>query len=417
MARLIRNGEPSSWRAAGLVMGCVVAAVILMPRGVVAQQPVAISVGGNIAAAAAIEAYWTPERMQKAIPRDVRAVAPAPGTEVPAILEKRSFPDFVPGYAPGSPPGGGGAAGQAMTVPDAAMQTSPPFSPPSSPTDVGNYAPFQRWTWISNYLLYPISTIGKLFFTLGAGDFVCSASVVHRNTIATAGHCVADGNGNGASNFLFCPSYFRGTGSGSPHPSLGCWGGVLAFTSGNWFVNGAVDRDYACIVTSPSNSTTGSPVGNVTGWTGRAWNFPSRQATFSLGYPAAPPFPGYHIIAVVSTEWYEQDMYASDGQVSKYIGNDMTGGSSGGPWWLNMVHPNNAFEYPDTDGSSLTDPAQGNCCPWINGVNSHKRCNQAGCPPGSVFTQEMGSPQFDNTAADGDESEDVFADCFNNGGS
>ncbi len=60
------------------------------------------------------------------------------------------------------------------------------------------------------------------------------------------------------------------------------------------------------------------------------------------------------------------------------------------------------------------------CCPLINvinGVNSHKRCTQSGCPSGSVFTKEMGSPQFRNTTGDNNESEDVFAVCFTNGGS
>jgi hypothetical protein len=87
-------------------------------------------------------------------------------------------------------------------------------------------------------------------------------------------------------------------------------------------------------------------------------------------------------------------------------------------WWLHLAHPNTAFEYPDTDGTTITDPSQGIwCCPAINGVNSHKRCNASGCPAGSVFTQEMGSPPFRDTAADGDESEDLFAFCFANGGS
>jgi hypothetical protein len=100
-------------------------------------------------------------------------------------------------------------------------------------------------------------------------------------------------------------------------------------------------------------------------------------------------------------------------QKSKYIGCDMTGGSSGGPWWINMVY--GATEFPDTDGSNITDPSQGTAVPLINGINSHKRCSKAGCAAG-IFTQEMGSPPFRNTTGDANESEDVFAKCFNNGG-
>lgn len=82
------------------------------------------------------------------------------------------------------------------------------------------------------------------------------------------------------------------------------------------------------------------------------------------------------------------------GPVSKYIGNDMTGGPSGGPWWLNVGH--HTLEYADTDGLCDTDPFQAaaNVFPLINGVNSNKRCNVGGCPAGYLFTQEMGSPQF-----------------------
>ncbi|MGH2400759.1 MAG: trypsin-like serine peptidase, partial [bacterium] len=130
--------------------------------------------------------------------------------------------------------------------------------------------------------------------------------------------------------------------------------------------------------------------------------------------PQGAPFAGNRLISTVSTEWYQLNRNASEPQLSKYIGNDMTGGSSGGPWWINHTHSN--VEIADTDGSALTDPAQGNTAPWINGVNSHKRCTTGGCPAGTVFTQEMGSPQFRNTVGDINESEDVFAACFNNGG-
>ena len=115
-----------------------------------------------------------------------------------------------------------------------------------------------------------------------------------------------------------------------------------------------------------------------------------------------------------STEWYEVDQ-GSDGQVSKYIGSDQTGGSSGGPWWLNLKHPT-AEVAGTTDNSDVTDPGQGQPSPWINGVNSHKRCTTGGCPAGTVFLEEQGSPQFRDTPGDNNESEDVFAVCFANGG-
>jgi V8-like Glu-specific endopeptidase len=212
--------------------------------------------------------------------------------------------------------------------------------------------------------------VGKLFFTQRGQNFVCSASVIHRSTLATTGHCVHDGS-NGAAgwstNVLFCPSLNPG---GSPR---GCWAGVTLATSAQWFSSANIDRDYGCIVTSTAGSTINNRVGNVTGWSGRAWTWPSRQATFAWGYPAAAPFSGNRIITAASTEWYQLNRNASESQLSKCIGNDITGGSSGGPWWINMVYSN--AEHVDTDGSNLTDSFQGNIAPLLNGVNSHKRCN------------------------------------------
>lgn len=376
--------------------------------------------------AQAIMDYWTPERMRQALPKPFPA-ALATGAEAKSHEAAELSPDEVPGLAPGWRPGLRRQPGpderieissddplyQVLTGGDQ-LQTAPPFSPPSSPTDFGNYAPFNRFTWQqANNTVYPISTVGKLFFTQRGQNFVCSASVIQRSTLATAGHCVHDGSNSNAgwsTNVLFCPSHNP---SGNPR---GCWAATFLATSFQWFSSGNPDRDYGCIVTATTGTTIANRVGDVTGWLGRAWNWPTRQSTFAWGYPTASPFPGNRLITVVSTEWSQLNRNTSEGQLSKYIGSDMTGSSSGGPWWINHTH--SYTEFADTDGSSLTDPGQasGNCCPWINGVNSHKRCSQAGCPAGSVFTQEMGSPQFRNTSSDNNESEDVFALCFANGG-
>ena len=101
-------------------------------------------------------------------------------------------------------------------------------------------------------------------------------------------------------------------------------------------------------------------------------------------------------------------------QISKVIGSDLTGGSSGGPWILGLA--NDDLERPDSDGAKATDPGNN----WLNGVNSHKRCRTT-CqsPPtnnSGVFWQEMTSPPFRRTTVDRQESEDVFRACFAEGG-
>lgn len=403
----------------------LLAAVILATQGISAQQqqgPVMSRPSlGEEAQALAILAYWTPERMRAAVPKPFPP-AVARGTEVSVNVPVAFGPGEGPGYAPGWRVGGGAQPTASAKVqigrddPQALagfeqVQTTPPFVPPATPTDFVNYAPFQRFTWQqSNNLVYPLSTVGKLFFTQRGVNFVCSASVIQRSALATAGHCVHDGTNSSlgfSTNVLFCPSLNP---SGSPR---GCWPGIRLVTSRQWFASANIDRDYGCIVTRTFGTTINNRIGNVTGWLGRSWNFPSRQSTFALGYPAGPPFTGNRLVAVVSTEWYQLNRNTSEAQLSKYMGNDLTGGSSGGPWWLSHTHAN--VEFADTDGSGITDPGQGGT-PLLNGVNSHKRCTAAGCPAGTVFTQEMGSPQFRSTTADINESEDVFAVCFANGG-
>lgn len=361
--------------------------------------------------AAEIVAYWTSERMAAAIPMPIPAEAD-PNAGLPQLDGEASVADGPPGFAPGwdalsglAQPG----ADAAFSLEEFTAQLEQPQhgAKPTNPKD-GPYGPFQRMTHARRFTAYPSSPIGKLFFSLGTSNFVCSASVIQKNTVVTAGHCNY-GNGAFATNRMFCPSY----NNNGVNPERGCWGVVNSKTSAGWVQNGDPDYDYACLIMATSGTVWGTSIGNVTGWFGRAWNFSYQQAEKSFGYPQASPFNGRVIVEVAGTGWYEHD-FRSGGQVSKLMGNDMTGGSSGGPWILGFNHP--TAEFPDTDGSIATDPG-GN---WVNGVNSHKRCSgNCSSPPTTttgVFWQEMSSPPFRNTANDNDESEDNFAVCFNNGG-
>ncbi len=379
--------------------------------------------------------YWTPERMRNAIPTplsvpsEVTPAGGAPSSEL-MTLPKDLAPGYAPGWAPDSGPQPDPRVGFDIAVdetPGSALpsvaavppRTRTPISPPSSPTDYANYAPFNRWTHFGNgndtdYLTYPISVIGKLFYRRAGLNWECSASVIGRNTIATAAHCLHPGDNNQASwssGLVFCPSYYKGgpSGTGSPHPDRGCWTWTgYASVPTPWFANSSTDHDIACFVTQTRGTVHNDSVGNITGWSGRAWNGNGDKQIFAYGYPAAPPFPGYHIIVSASVEWYEIDWDANAAHKSKYIGSDMTAGASGGPWWLGIRNPNCSIEYADVDGSDATDWFQGNCStPVIFGVNSHRRLG---------YTSEMGSPPFLDMPNTGADSESIFADCFNNGG-
>jgi V8-like Glu-specific endopeptidase len=355
--------------------------------------------------AAATSAYWTAARMRSAVPLDIGHYARGPVATQSAVSAPAGAPGFVSGWRPGSGPQPSPFASTSGGF-DQTL-TTPPFAAPGFPTDFINYAPFQRFTWGGSLFTFPIGTVGKLFFRQGTGNFVCSASVIGRSTLATAGHCVSNGAGSFSTNVRFCPSW-EPDGTDSVR---GCWNGVSMTTTTRWHTLSDIDRDVGCIVTATTGSRVANKIGNVTGILGRAFNWPTRQATWALGYPQGAPFNGNRLTVATSTEWYQLNRNAGDPQLSKYIGSDMTGGSSGGPWWLNQRSLINGGEAPAVDNSTLTDPGHPGG-PFINGVNSHRRCSQAGCPAASLFVDEMGSPQFRNTAGDNAESEDVFAVCL-----
>jgi hypothetical protein len=347
----------------------------------------------RVGTAAQTMAYWTPERMAAAEPYPMPVVDASLGEQ---STEFTATPVGEPGFVNGTLPvryGGSSTESEAAWVGDEPQWGGPP----------GNWqtsypGPFQRWTWFGAYLTYPTSTIGKLFFTQNAVNYVCSASVINaggpqHDVIATAGHCVSDGAGSWSYNLLFCPSYNKA----GVNPARGCWPYVSAMTFAAWYYVGNIEADVGCMVAANTGTIINDHVGNVTGTLGRAWNWGWDEPEFSFGYPAASPFPGYHIIAVAGPEWYTVDWQGLDWDGSplidsKYMGNDMTGGCSGGPWILGWGHK--TYEYPDTDGSNATDPlpqGQG----WLNGVNSHKII-----VGGVTRTQEMGSAQFTNTHPD-----------------
>uniref|UniRef100_UPI003556B1F2 trypsin-like serine peptidase n=1 Tax=Sphaerisporangium perillae TaxID=2935860 RepID=UPI003556B1F2 len=89
-------------------------------------------------------------------------------------------------------------------------------------------------------------TIGKVFFTIGADEFWCSASSVqskYHNLVATAGHCVFDeGVQNSAiDNWVFIPGYYQGK---SP---WGIYVGKAAYVHYDFGVYEDYDSDYAFV--------------------------------------------------------------------------------------------------------------------------------------------------------------------------
>jgi V8-like Glu-specific endopeptidase len=92
-------------------------------------------------------------------------------------------------------------------------------------------------------------------------------------------------------------------------------------------------------------------VGNL----GTIWNIPMNQHFHAMGYPSAAPFNGLTLQIVTAA------FGATDGTLNFGIGNDLTPGSSGGPWIykfrsLNRVNGLNSYKYTTVQPLAMYTP-------------------------------------------------------------
>ncbi|GAA2574797.1 hypothetical protein SMC26_44920 [Actinomadura fulvescens] len=174
--------------------------------------------------------------------------------------------------------------------------------------------------WTSKGLV--ARTTGKVFFSLGGRDFLCSASTVrsaNRDLVVTAGHCVKAGRGAWAENWIFVPGYRDGT---SPY------GGFTArrmFTPDAWSQGGDGDYDVAMVAVAPSE---GRHVLDVTGGQRIAFGGPDGRRTLAFGYPSSGAYDGERL-AYCGGHPTGDPRRETTGQGLRC---DLTRGASGGPW-------------------------------------------------------------------------------------
>jgi len=168
--------------------------------------------------------------------------------------------------------------------------------------------------------------------TIDGGNYVCSGTAVAAsagvNLVWTAGHCVTDGTGHEATNLLFVPGYYRGA-----EPN-GRWAFTVLDSTPGWEAQGAdrfrYDVGAARVVNAANTDATfAGTIGT------RAITFglaPTTSTRFvSYGYPAAGKFTGSQQYACASPlrRWDTRALLDP-----MQISCDMTGGSSGGGWFL-----------------------------------------------------------------------------------
>jgi V8-like Glu-specific endopeptidase len=171
-------------------------------------------------------------------------------------------------------------------------------------------------------LPYP-SAHGKVFFTNGGVNYVCSGTAVsslNQSVVWTAGHCVNEGPGGFFSNFLFVPAYRDG---GAP---LGKFAATTLLTPSGWQQSGewGVDLGAAVVGSNAAGQTLAQAVDERV----LAFNTPRVQGYKLYGYPAAKKFSGQRM-RVCNTSWLLDDSALPP---TMGVACDMTGGSSGGGW-------------------------------------------------------------------------------------
>lgn len=178
---------------------------------------------------------------------------------------------------------------------------------------------------------YPYRTVGTLFFSINGAPYLCSASVIQRRVVVTAGHCVHSGNlATGFySDFVFVPAYRDGA------APFRAWNWRFVTTTYTWATgNGEVPNaaDYAMIEFDDQPIHNHGPavkLGHVTGWLGWQTNSLLTNHTSKLGYPCN--LDDCQKMQNITSNSFE----ATEPNNVEY-GSDARGGSSGGPWVQNF---------------------------------------------------------------------------------
>lgn len=275
-------------RLAVVVLAAVAALVPSTPAGAAAAPAMPSPVPHTVSVhrpAVDVRAYWTPRRMATARPAEL-----AVGSGV-----RFARPSTLDGYL---------------------RRLAPGRAAPSTP------GPGTEWTGAGAV----VRTTGKVFFSLGTDDYVCSGSAVDspdRSTVLTAGHCVVDPeSGITATNWVFVPGYSGGT---APY---GLFAAAHLVTTTGWATMEDFDVDLGFADVAPNAA--GAGLGDAVGGQKIAFGTPRGRDTYAFGYPAVSPWTGQRLVACSGRVVQDTTPAPSTDQG---LACTMTPGSSGGPWF------------------------------------------------------------------------------------
>lgn len=284
-------------------LGAPILVLALLPGPAAAAPPFDAAAAHR----AQVIAYWTPERMRAATPRDF-VFDPARGI-VPAAKVKP-------------------------------QPTDPTFTTGAS--------------WTAGGIM--LTATGKVYFEMDGSGWICSGSIVRDSNstqaiVLTAGHCAVGNDGVFATNWMFIPAFDTAPTYTCANTVWGCWVASALYVDSEFAYAGsfnttAVRHDWAFAVVG-AGSKDGSqldaavrgdlPIQYRQDFAGKALS--------AFGYPAGSPYTGSDLVYCRGT--VGTDRYTSNTTWS--LPCKMTGGSSGGPW----VQATDTAHYTDAVLSSL----------------------------------------------------------------
>ncbi|MEV6653501.1 peptidase [Streptomyces sp. NPDC051219] len=277
-----------------IAVGILLAAGALLTTGLqataagAATVPAPAATHGAATSAAAqkqVSGFWTAERMRKATPLDLTAVSPG------ALRARKA----------GGPP-----STVAPTSPSAGVKSFPQAGGP----------------WTGGGAV--VKTSGRVFFTFQGRTASCSGNAVtsqNASTVITAGHCVKY-QGSWHTNWVFVPAYNNGQ---TPY---GTWTASKTLATPQWAAGEDINHDIGAAVVNPLN---GQKLTQVVGAQGLQFNGGYNKAMYAFGFPAAAPYDGSKLIHC-SGNSSKDFLFSQDHS----LGCNMTGGSSGGPWFVSF---------------------------------------------------------------------------------
>ncbi|MGS0686157.1 trypsin-like serine peptidase [Nakamurella sp. GG22] len=297
----------------------------------------------SFSTAAAAESYWTASRMASAVAPKVTATAAKFTAGSAAPTQKL-------------------AAAVRMT--DVHSTAGTLAAPKAEPLRAKVTRPYTN---------RPDRMNGKVFFSEGGVDYVCSGTIVNstnKDMIDTAGHCVSDGAGHFVSKWVFVPGYASNPSGGKAgiYP-YGIWTARQLTTTVQWHYYGNIKQDLAYgVVSKLSNRHIAAYLGGQ----GTYFNVSRTQKFSAFGYPQAFPFNGQDQRVSVSNRVGDDLLLGGlPGPLPMRIVSNQTGGTSGGGWIVGMsastglghVNGHNSYRYlsgPTASADRLYSPYYGN---------------------------------------------------------